>query len=86
MKTNKISVTYAVTFTEAVVNGSKTYPANQEHIFKTQSPTNHPADIFDAAWDAVHKLFGCIVKGTFTKILPLAGDPVIKSWKEVENA
>jgi hypothetical protein len=83
MSTTKISVTYAVTFTEPMTNGSKTYPANTEHVLKTQSPTSHPGDMFDAAYDAVHKLFGCIEKGSFIKFLPLATDPIIKSWKEV---
>jgi len=85
MNKPKISVTYSVTFTESVVNGNRTYQPNREYTFKTQSPTAHPGDVFDAAWSAVHKLFGCITKGVFTRVLPLASDPIIKSWKEATH-
>jgi hypothetical protein len=79
-ETKKVSVVYEVTFTEDVTNGNRTYVAGKAYQFRTQSPTAHHGDCFDAAWVAIHKLFGCIVKGSFTRILP-ASDPVIISAK-----
>ena len=85
MRKQKISVTYAVTFSRPVTNGNRTYPAGKEHAFKTQSPTSHPGDMFDSAYDAIHRLFGCIKQGSYERLLPLSVDPIIKSWKECEK-
>lgn len=82
MNKKSFTVTYAVTFTESITNGSETYEPNREYIFETKSETDHPGDLFDAAYDGIHETLGCIENGVYVKFLPLGGDPIIKSWKE----
>ena len=84
MSKNKISVTYAVTFSEAVKNGNRTYEAGKAYEFKTSAPSTHPSDLFDATYEAVHRLFKCIEKGSYTRFLPMAKEVEVLNCKEVE--
>lgn len=84
MKTKKqtVSVIYEVTFNENTRNGKrKVYEAGKAYRFRTQSPTNHTGDMFDAAFVAIHRLFGYIKKGAFVNFLNI-NNPVIIKEKE----
>ena len=87
MKTKKISVTYLVIFREDVWYNGNAFVAGVEYTFKTLSESNHPADMFDDAYTAVHEMFGCLDDNegrSMNTILPM-GDPIIKSWEEVDK-
>lgn len=75
LKVKTVPVTYEVTFRENVTNGSGTYIAGKPYQFRTQSPSSHPGDCFDAAYDAIHRLFHCIVRNSQVAFLPMKHDP-----------
>jgi len=80
MSKKTISVTYAVAFTEPVSNGKRIYQPNRTYQFKTR--VSNPADAFDAAFTAIHVLFGCIKRNVYYTFLPLKSDPTIISIQE----
>lgn len=77
MNSNTHRVTYEVSFSKDMAKGTRTYRAGVAYRFRTQSPSAHQGDAFDAAHVAIHRLFGCIKNGSYVSFLPLVADPKI---------
>lgn len=78
MNSKRIPVTYEVAFRESVTDKRGiVYESGKTYRFTTTSLYSHPADVFDHCYNSLHRLFGCIVKGSFVSFLPVVHDPKI---------
>ena len=78
-------VTYEVTFREDYEFLEVIYKANTSYPFYMLTGSVHPDDLYDDTHEDIHRKFGCIIhEETFDKFLPLAHDPKVTNWKEVQ--